>query len=92
MKKRGFSLLLALCLMVLLPSASFAKTTDPGVLPIVDEPITLTIGMPNPTAVEDVETNYATKFIEEQTGINLDFVLFPTTEAAQKLEIMISAG
>lgn len=92
MKKNAISLLLALCLLLTAPFAAWAATTEPGTLPLVDEALTLTVGLPNPTAVEDVETNYATQYVENQTGVSLDFVLFPAADAAQKLEIMISAG
>lgn len=92
MKKNVLSVLLALCLLLAAPTAGLAAVTAPGTLPLVDEAVTLTIGLPNPTAVEDVETNYATLYVQEQTGLELDFELFPATDASQKLEIMISAG
>lgn len=73
----------------------------PGKLPIVNERITLTIGLspatlgvpPSPLTT-DYKDNYFTKFLERETGVNLEFVLFPSdnAEALQKLAAMISAG
>ena len=36
--------------------------------------------------------NDFTKWIEEQTGLTLEFELFPTTDSQQKLEIMVNGG
>lgn len=67
--------------------------TASGVLPIATEPVTITIGlMPNAT-VTDYEDNHFTKYLEEKTGINIEFYFFPSnsTEAQQKLELMVSS-
>lgn len=64
---------------------------EPGTLPIVKEPVTLTVGLPTPLMVEDMNTNYHTKWMEEKTGVKLEFVLFPANEAASKLEILVSS-
>jgi putative aldouronate transport system substrate-binding protein len=67
---------------------------EPGVLPLVTEPTTLTIGIAQHALTTDYEDNDFTKLVEEVTGVSLDFVLFPTdgTEAKQKFSLMVSAN
>lgn len=66
----------------------------PGVLPLVKEPTTLTIGISQHPLTTDYEDNDFTKLVEEVIGVSLDFVLFPTdgTEAKQKFSLMVSAN
>ncbi len=66
--------------------------TAPGVLPIVTEPTTLTIGIPQHVMVMDYEDNYMTKLLLEETGIKAEFYLFPAQDAVQKFEMMVSAN
>ena len=70
------------------------NVTAPGELPIVKEKITLNIGMPDITEVIDFETNAYTKWLEEQTGVDLEFTLFPAnaSEARTKLDVMLASG
>ncbi len=68
--------------------------TAPGVLPIVTEPTTLTIGFVPSASVTDFEDNLFTKYVEENTGIDIEFYFFPTGsgEAKQKLQLMVAAN
>jgi len=66
--------------------------TAPGILPIVTEPVKLTIGLAQHVMVMDYHDNFMTKMAEEETGIDLDFYLFPSEEATQKFEMMVSAN
>jgi putative aldouronate transport system substrate-binding protein len=70
------------------------KISGPGILPIVKESVKLTIGMPQHVYVTDYDDNYMTKLAEKETGIDLEFVFFPqkASDAAQKLELMVSAN
>ncbi len=74
--------------------SDISNMTAPGVLPIVAEPITMTLGLKQNGFVIDYDDNWLTKKVLEDTGISLKFVLFPTntTEARQKLELMISSN
>ncbi|HHU08301.1 MAG TPA: extracellular solute-binding protein [Clostridiaceae bacterium] len=65
---------------------------EKGVLPIVNEPITLTVGVSQNTMVQDWQTNKQTLYLEEKTGINLEFVVYPLNEMQTKLELAIAAG
>lgn len=66
--------------------------TAPGELPIVTEPITLTIGLTPQANVIDYNDNYLTKRLEKDTGINIEFYFFPKQETTQKLELMVASG
>lgn len=66
--------------------------TAPGVLPIVTNPVTLKLGIPQLALVMDYEDNYMTNMILKETGINVDFEFFPGAEAAQKFELMVSSN
>ena len=60
---------------------------------ICKEPVTITIGIRQHARVEDYETNYYTKLLEETGNVNIDFVIFPSgDEGQQKLQMMIAAG
>lgn len=67
-----------------------------GKLPLVEdgETVTLTIGIQQNPNVEDYDTNDLTVWLEEQTGIDLEFVMFSSdnTEAVQQLNAMIGGG
>lgn len=65
-----------------------------GELPFVTEETTITIGLMQSSNTEDYETNEYTKWLEEQTGLNLDFVYFSgdKTEAVTQLNLMIAGG
>ena len=75
-------------------------TEDPGVplgaLPLVKEgeDVTLTIGLKQNPNTENYDTNEYTLWLEDQTGINLEFVYFANdnTEAVNQLNAMIGGG
>lgn len=94
--KRMLSTLFALCLALSLTSAHAAvEITQPlGELPFVTEPVTLTILCAQDTLVEDMETNGFTKYIEENTGVDLTFELLPASgsEALNKISVMVASG
>lgn len=73
-------------------ASSADEVNEPGTLPIAKEEITLTIGMEQSVTIEDIETNLQTLFIEEQTGINLEFILYPKDEMMTKIELAMAAG
>ena len=68
-----------------------------GELPFVkegDEPITITIGVHRLANVTDYKNNAFTKWLEDQTGLNIEFMLFDgtTAEAATKVSLMTASG
>ena len=93
---------LVLALSMLLGVSAFAEEalemsdvpgmTAPGVLPIVTEPVTLTVGIVSNTLVTDYEDNFMTKMIEEDTGIDLEFVFYPSAETATVIDLALASG
>ena len=74
-----------------------ATTTEPAVdlsaLPLVEPgSVKLTVGIPSNATVLSYEDNEFTKWIEEQTGVDLEFVFFSSdgTEKAQQLSLMVA--
>lgn len=98
MKKRLVALFLVIATLLSTTGAFAAGTpSDPllnaiGTLPLVKEEVTLTIGLENSSYVLDYENNALTKMIEEQTGINLEFVLYPETDTATKILLQAAAN
>ena len=73
-------------------SGSTGILTETGTYPIVKEPIELTlfcVSMPN---VEDFATNDFTKFLEEKTGIKINFETGSRDDWETKLNLAFSTG
>lgn len=92
--KKVLAVLMALCLALTAVGAlaEGVAVNEPGTLPIVNEPITLTIGAEQSATIEDYETNEQTLYLEDKTGISLDFVIYPSGEMGTKLELVVAAG
>ena len=76
------------------PTQNTEKKEELGKLPLTEEDVTITIGIPHHLNTQDYETNDYTLWIEDQTGINLDFVTFSNdgNEAVTQLNLMISGN
>jgi putative aldouronate transport system substrate-binding protein len=72
-------------------SSGGVAVTAPGQLPIVNEPVTLTIMTHQHSNVEDYETNKMTLFMEEQTGVNIEWMLVPEADAIQKVNLILAS-
>ena len=99
--KRTLTLVLAVLLaMSMLFAASaddlemsdVANMTAPGVLPIVVEPVDLTIATAQNALVTDYDDNYLTKYVEEQTNIHVVWDLLPGAETATVLDLRLASG
>lgn len=103
--KRIFSGVVAMCTVAMLlagcsgneqTTASIPEkdvnVTAPGEFPIVKEKITLTVGVPGTSKVEDYDTNAFTKFLEEKTNIDLEFYQFPSSGGMEKLNVMLASN
>ena len=55
--------------------------TPPGTLPIVSEPTTLEMAVKSVSNVTDFDTHPFWVWLQEQTGVKLDFVVIPDAEA-----------
>lgn len=64
-----------------------------GELPIVNEPVTIRILLVQTTGVQDYNNgNKFTEWVEEQTGINMEFEVVPSADARTKLNITLASG
>jgi len=66
--------------------------TAPGVLPIVVDPVKITIAMVPNVTVTDYDDNEFTKWVEEKTGIDIVFEFLPNDRPAQKIELMVASN
>ncbi|MDR0401033.1 MAG: hypothetical protein LBH51_08840 [Treponema sp.] len=77
------------------PAANSASVvTAPGQLPIVTEPVSLSIGLQQSQNVVDYAANYLTTYLQEKTGIGINFYFFSpnANDANTQLELMISSN
>lgn len=68
------------------------NVTSAGELPVVKETVKLTVGIPGTSKVENYDTNAFTKFLEEKTGIDIEFYEFPSSGGTEKLNVMLASG
>ena len=66
--------------------------TPPGTLPIVSEPTTLEMAVKSVSNVTDFDTHPFWVWLQEQTGVKLDFVVIPDAEATTKFNLLIASG
>jgi putative aldouronate transport system substrate-binding protein len=64
-----------------------------GVFPVVKQPITLSIGLARFSQVADYNDNDLTKYLENLTGVKLEFVLYESgSDGTTKLGLQVAAG
>lgn len=80
MKHRILAIALALCMLLSSAAMAQVEVNAPGTFPIVNEPVTLTVGIASNASVTDWETNEQTDHIEEITGVDLEFVEYANDE------------
>ena len=69
------------------------NVTEPGVLPVVKNQITLTLGKAVGLQVSDHDDNDLTKYLERLTNIKIDFVLYdPGGDGETKLGLQVASG
>ena len=74
-----------------------AEVTDPivnpvGTFPVVNDDLTFSILLQSSADILDYYDNYATKFMEELTGVKVEFVLYSEADSEQKLDLLINSG
>ena len=78
--KKTLCLLLALVLMCA------------AALALADEPVKLTIAIPDKVNVEDYNTNEMTLKLEAELGCDIEFEVYPATDYKAKINLMIQSG
>ena len=75
----------------LIPSAYGGVSVTPaGELPIVKEPVTLSILVAQHDNVEDYVNNKMTLYMKEQTGVSIEWITVPSQDATQRVNLMLS--
>ena len=76
------------------PAADSASVVNPaGQLPVVNRPISLTIGIAQDPVIPDYKNAHFTRYMEQHTGIDLDFHLFaPGADGNTQFELMIASN
>ncbi len=94
MKKTVIRMLSLAVALLMLCGAAMADTyyNEPGTLPIVKEPTTISVAMPVSQHINDYNTNYQTLKMEEDTGLHFEFEVYPSDEYRTKIELMVAAG
>ncbi|MCK4515649.1 MAG: extracellular solute-binding protein, partial [Spirochaetaceae bacterium] len=101
MKKR----VLTLCLIALVPFLIFAtgepedvageggiQVSGPGELPIVEEQVTVTIMAERHAQITSMSDNYATRYMEDQTNVHIEWLDTPMAEFDEKLNLVLASG
>lgn len=91
MKRVSCFICVVLSCLLLLNATGFAQV-NVGSLPVTDEPITLTIGLTQKVDVISYEDNVLTRHIKELTGVDVEFVIYPATDANTKLELQVASN
>jgi putative aldouronate transport system substrate-binding protein len=101
MKKRIGPCLVAILLALVLAAGckaggaggGVANLTAAGELPIVKgAPVTIKLFYVPDQFVEDMKTNYATQWLEEKTKVKIDWMLASSTDATEKLNLLLAAN
>jgi len=66
--------------------------SQPGQFPIVDKPVTLKVFQAASPYVENYETNYAVKWLEEKTNVHVEWMLASSADASQKLTLLLATN
>ena len=74
------------------PAAAKVEYTPLGTYPIVKSPITVDIMVAQPPCVEDYNTNRFSKYMEEMTGVKVNFIMVPEQAATEKLALVLASG
>ncbi|MBX3050473.1 MAG: extracellular solute-binding protein [Caldilineaceae bacterium] len=73
-------------------AASEVLISPAGEFPVVSEPITIKAFLCPTSMVKDYKENEFTYWLEDLTGINLEFDIPPMSDAQQKLNLMLASG
>jgi len=92
--KRFLAFLMAVALLT--AACAVAEVTDPivnpvGTYPIVNGDLTLKILLQSSPDILDYYDNHTTRYMEELTGVKVEFVLYSEADSAQKLDLLINS-
>lgn len=90
--KRVLAILMTLLMLLAGTTALAVEVSAPGELPIVTEPVTLTFLVTEHPGIIDWNTNEFILWLEETTGVNLEFDYVPLAERTEKLNLVLATG
>ena len=91
MLRKIISLVAALCLcLTALPA--LADVTKDGALPLTDAPAELSVWVSIPGGMDDYVNNATTKYVEEKTGVHINWIEMANAEAATLFNTSIASG
>jgi len=76
------------------PSADRIMPTPAGEFPIVPEgtDITITLGVMTTPFIADWNTNYLIRWVEERSGVNIEFIEFPQEQMHERILLALSTN
>lgn len=90
--KRFAALLLCVLLCLGMSANAASPMTEPGVLPIVTEPVKLVVGTRTIATITDYDDNVLTNKLRADTGIDIEMFLFDAAEYKTQLQLMTASG
>lgn len=92
--KKLVALLAAVCMLLSLSTslADIPATFNPDGYPIVTEPITITVGYMRSANAPAYETMQVWKDFQEMTGVTIEFVELPLTNASETFNLLMATG
>lgn len=85
-------MLLCLTMLCALATAAAAEATPAGEFPLTTEPVTLTVFAPSIPTIVNLETNAFTQWYEAHTGVHLEWITAPQSNANEVLNLMLAGG
>lgn len=89
--KKWLALLLAAVMSLTAGSALALEVSAPNEFPIVNEPVTLKVLTTMSLNVEDPDTNELTKYVEEKTGVHIEWQNL-TQDGSEKISLMLASN
>ncbi|MDW7656816.1 MAG: extracellular solute-binding protein [Bacillota bacterium] len=74
------------------PTTTQGLLTPVGTYPIVNQPVTLNIVIQSIAYIQDFNTNEFTLYLEDLTGIDLNFEVIPEESAKEKMNLMLTSN
>lgn len=67
------------------------NTASPG-YPVVTEPVSMDIMIEQPPCVIDYNTNDLSKYMQDKTGLHINWIMIPEDSSSEKLQLTLASG
>lgn len=92
MKKLSFLTLCTILILSLAGQALAAQPTENNTFPITEEKVTLRVFAPSIPTIIDLATNKFTLWMEERTGVHIEWITAPQESAVEVLNMMLAGN